>query len=399
MNAEITEPAKPKILMVDDEPNVLSGYRRTIGRAYNLITANSGQEALDILDQQGPFSVVITDMRMPEMDGVNFLLNAREKHKNSVYVMLTGNADQQTAIDAINQGQIFRFLNKPCPPETLDHTIRACIDQYNLIHAEAQLLKNTLTGTVKLLVEAVMVSDHTIGVAVKSVRDRVQQLSKHLGVGSDWRLPLAGSLFLVGSIAVPRTKEMSLFSDKYLTMCAESGSNLLQHIPRLEEIGQIIARQRVHEEMPRTISMDNPESRIVIGAQLLRFAFDWYRETSLCEDDPIEGLRKLGAQVAVYDARLFDAAQEIVSDGEARPEIVGVASHPETISVFELVPGMFTKQEVKTSAGHVLITTDQQLTTMMIERLQGFAKAGLAEREILVLPLLNPGKPTIRKSA
>src|SRR5205085_9651219 len=92
------------------------------------------------------YAVVVADMRMPKMDGVELLSRLRTLTPTTVRIMLTGNADQQTAIDAVNEGHIFRFLNKPCPPETLEKTLRAALNQHHLITAEKELLELTLTG-------------------------------------------------------------------------------------------------------------------------------------------------------------------------------------------------------------------------------------------------------------
>ena len=194
---------KTKILMVDDEPNVLSGYKRSFGRKYDLVTANSGKEALEILRSEKQIEVIVTDMRMPEMNGLEFLTNAKKLRPKSVYAMLTGNADQQTAINAINQGDIYRFLNKPCDSEVLEHTINACKTQYDLIHAEKKLLNDTLTGSIKLFIEALVISDPEITSIFKSVRENTRQIMDGLEI-NDWRIHLAGSIFMIGSCTVPR---------------------------------------------------------------------------------------------------------------------------------------------------------------------------------------------------
>jgi DNA-binding NtrC family response regulator len=97
-----------KILLVDDEPNVLDGYRRTLGREFALETAVGGQEALALLAEKGPYAVVVSDMRMPGMDGIQLLSRIKSASPDTIRVMLTGHADTETAINAINEGSIFR---------------------------------------------------------------------------------------------------------------------------------------------------------------------------------------------------------------------------------------------------------------------------------------------------
>lgn len=120
-----------RILLVDDEPFVLSGYRRGLGRQYDLDTAGSGAEALDKFRQQSePYAVVVSDMRMPEMDGVELLRQLSESHPNTVRIMLTGNAEQAAAIEAVNRGHVFKFLTKPCSSADLKQALEEALQHY-----------------------------------------------------------------------------------------------------------------------------------------------------------------------------------------------------------------------------------------------------------------------------
>jgi DNA-binding NtrC family response regulator len=114
-------------------------------------TATSGKAGLERLSSDGPFAVVVSDMRMPEMNGAAFLAQVRERAPDTVRVLLTGQADLDSAIAAVNEGQIFRFLTKPCAPEMLISSLRAAEEQHRLITAERVLLEQTLHGAVKAL--------------------------------------------------------------------------------------------------------------------------------------------------------------------------------------------------------------------------------------------------------
>ena len=117
------------VLLVDDEENVLSGYRRSLRGKFQIDTARSGAEALALIDRHGPYPVIVSDMRMPGMDGVELLCQVKRSHPEMVRVLLTGNSDQQTAVQAINRGDVFRFLNKPCPPDVLGATLATARSQ------------------------------------------------------------------------------------------------------------------------------------------------------------------------------------------------------------------------------------------------------------------------------
>ena len=143
---------KPKILLVDDEVNVLQAYTRVLRSRFALESAESGSQALEVLKANGPFAAIVSDMRMPGMDGVELLSWVRELYPDTVRIMLTGNADQQTATDAVNQGAIFRFLSKPCDSEVLASTLEQAIRQHELITSEKSLLQDTLKGSIRMLV-------------------------------------------------------------------------------------------------------------------------------------------------------------------------------------------------------------------------------------------------------
>lgn len=153
-------PQCAKILFVDDEGAVLDSLRRNLGRCYDLETAVGPQAGLRRLETAGPFAVIVSDLRMPGMDGVAFLAKARELAPEAVAVMLTGHGDLDAAMAAVNEGHIFRFLTKPCPPDILARSLDAALAQYRLAAADRELLRVTLENArLKEDVERIMRHD------------------------------------------------------------------------------------------------------------------------------------------------------------------------------------------------------------------------------------------------
>ena len=140
-----------KILFVDDEPNVLEAYQRNLRKRFAIETATSGEQALGLMSQRGPYAVVVADMQMPAMNGVEFLIQAQQRAPDSVRLMVTGNPDQKTAVEAVNQAHVYQFLNKPCPPDMLALALDNAIGQHQLITAERELLEKTLNGSINVL--------------------------------------------------------------------------------------------------------------------------------------------------------------------------------------------------------------------------------------------------------
>ena len=121
---------KDKILLVDDDAMVLSGLKRQLRGQFRIETALSGDEALKIIDENGPFAVVVSDYYMPGMNGIDFLCKVKKVDPDTVRMMLTGSADMATAIQAVNEGSIYQFHPKPCPADTLGQAIKSGIKKY-----------------------------------------------------------------------------------------------------------------------------------------------------------------------------------------------------------------------------------------------------------------------------
>ena len=150
---------KPRIILVDDEVNVLQAYGRVLRARFAVDTAEGGEAALGMLSERGPYAVVVSDMRMPGMDGVELLAQAKGRFPDTVRIMLTGNADQGTAAEAVNRGEIFRFLSKPCDSALLIETIHQAVRQHELLTAEKALLEGTLKGSIRMLVDLLSLLD------------------------------------------------------------------------------------------------------------------------------------------------------------------------------------------------------------------------------------------------
>ncbi|RMH17180.1 MAG: hybrid sensor histidine kinase/response regulator [Gemmatimonadetes bacterium] len=134
--------AKPRVLCVDDEPEVLRGLRTVLRRRFDVHTAESGREGLALLSEQGPFAVVVSDMKMPEMDGAAFLAAVKDRAPDTTRVLLTGEASLSAAVAAVNSGQIFRFLLKPCPADTLVQALEDAVAQHRMVTRDRELLRH-----------------------------------------------------------------------------------------------------------------------------------------------------------------------------------------------------------------------------------------------------------------
>ncbi|MBW2427461.1 MAG: SpoIIE family protein phosphatase [Deltaproteobacteria bacterium] len=132
---------RAKILLVDDDAMILSGLKRQLRKQFDIETALSGEDALNMIEKNGPYAVIVSDFLMPGMNGIEFLSQVKRTCPDTVRMMLTGSADMTTAIKAVNEGSIYKFHPKPCPAETLGTAIQSGIAEYRKVTTDQTQLK------------------------------------------------------------------------------------------------------------------------------------------------------------------------------------------------------------------------------------------------------------------
>jgi len=271
-----------RILFVDDEQSLLNGIERRFGLDFDLSTANSGAEALEIMDEKGPFAVVVTDMRMPKMDGIEFLKLARLKSPDTVYIMLTGNQDQGTAIRALNEGHVFRFLTKPCQSSELVKVVEAGLRQYQLVTGEKELLQHTFCGAVGVLTDVLELSHPNIFSRTERIQNLVAALQTALRLEDHWEFKLAARLSLLGFALRPDERTgadigplAGAGADERYRTAAAAGRRLIERIPRLETVAKMIGMQPEVDGSAVIQVCRTEDAKATMGATLLRVAVLW----------------------------------------------------------------------------------------------------------------------------
>lgn len=376
-----------RILMIDDEPNVLAAYRRALGRSFSLTCAGGAAEALDLIAREEPFAVIVTDMRMPEMNGLEFIEAARQKSKDSVFVMLTGNADQQTAVDAINTGHIYRFLTKPCTRELLESSLHASLRQYEMATAERVLLRETLTGSVKLMVDALELADPLVGAVQVKVKQLVHELCDELGVPYDWQLMVAGSVCLIGLVGTHRDKSVLAPIESMLSNAAELGSRLVMNIPRMGNVSQIIAHQRDSGFLPQSLENASREMLNLVASRLLRTAVDlaFSLRAGMTYGAAIDYI----TATCELDPRLVDALVQIPSAGG----YAGSMWVLKQISVADIQPGMILEDDLLRVDGTLLLSKGQPVSELAASSLRTLSHGSLLSNTVQVRMRATPAKP------
>jgi len=360
-----------RILFVDDEANVLSSFKRQLRQRFEVETALGGQRGLEAVENGGDFAVVVSDMRMPGMDGVQFLARVREIAPDTVRMMLTGHADQQTAIQAINEGNIFRFMTKPCPPDVMLKSLEAGVEQHRLITAEKELLEKTLHGSVKVLTDVLsLVNPKAFGRAAR-VRRLVRQLLEHLEVEKSWPIELAATLSQVGCVTVPEDALDKVYKgyaldeeeERVFRTHPQIGHDLIANIPRLETVAEIIAYQEKGYDGSGPPANGKTGKQIPIGARILKVALDFDTLISAGKSRN-EALREIRKRAGKYDPSVVGALVE-VTKVEPKYEV-------KSVNVQDLKPGMILARDVRTESGMLVTTRGQEVTVALRERLLNF---------------------------
>lgn len=373
-----------KILCVDDEPNVLAAYTRQLRKQFELETALGGEQALEVVASRGPFAVVVTDMQMPGMTGLEFLCRVRESAPLSIRMMLTGNSDQQTAINAVNEGSIFRFLNKPCPPEAFAKALNAGLEQYRLVTAEKELLEETLRGSIKVLTEVLsLVNPVAFGRAVR-VQRLVAKLAVAFGVQDAWRLEVAAMLSQLGCVTVPEPVLAKVYAGvevppgelQMFERHPQIGRDLIAKIPRLDAVAEIVAYQEKHYDGQGFPRDGKSGDAIPIGARILKAALDYD-----CLESRARGkvgtIACLKGRIGWYDPLILEALERI-SREETSYARKGVA-------ICDLRPGMVLAEGILNANGVILVAKGQETTETLLHRLQNIASHGKLQEPIAIL--------------
>ena len=373
----------PKILFVDDEQNVLDAFKRALRKEFQIDTTSSALEALTALQNNRNYAVIVSDMRMPEIDGITFLSRAKVFSPDSVRIMLTGNADQQTAIDAVNEGSIFRFITKPCDPESMAKVLHAAVEQHRLIRAEKELIEQTLSATVQTLTDVLALVNPTAFGRSTRVRHLVRQITGLLRLENSWQVELAAMLSQIGCITIPEEvlqkniNGSELTPDEYHLIHShpQVGHDLIAHIPRLESVAEIIACQ----EKRCNGGAAGDEMRfeeIPIGARILKVALDLDRlmQANISYSD---ACKEIHNRREWYDPTIVSALCQNVDF-----EIEFKAA---TLDVEDIKAGMVLAEDVITNQGTMLISSGHEISTSLYLRLRNFAEAGILAKTIKVL--------------
>ena len=387
--------ALPRVLLVDDEQNVLDGLRRKLAMDYDVTIANSGFAGLRTLRDQGPFAVVVSDMQMPRMNGAWFLSRVKENWPRTTRVLLTGHADLPSAMEAVNRGKIYEFLTKPCKDDRLREVLAAAVDQHRVLEHEARLLEETVARSIEMLAQVLEMVNPVAFSRAERVARILEVVCRRLDIPDAWRVVTAGRLSQLGCVGLQPELLAKLHIGEPLDAVEHAayaehpdiGRGLIEKIPRLEEVAAIIGGQL---KDPEASSDGVDDGMIQLGSNLLRAAliFEQGRLRGVTSTEMIAELKELGYASEIQAA--FRGISLVAEEGAER--IVQIAD----LNVY-----MELSQDVRSTTGSMLAAKGQRVTAAMLARFLNFQRADKLRGPVRVVMLSSDdgGKPEVAESS
>jgi len=303
-----------KILCVDDEEAILRGFKLNLNNKFELHFASDGIEGLELFKREGGFATVLSDMRMPRMSGAEMLHEIKKIDSEVVTVLLTGHTDFESAMAAVNDGNVFRMLSKPCPPDVLRKVLKDAIEQYDLITSKRILLDQTLRGAVDALSQSLAITQPLFFGRAQRVRRMANGLAEAVQLVESWRVGVAAIFSQLAYLSIPNHWSESVYYRKdlkpelkaMLKDLPEETLKIIDLIPGLTDIREILQRIDIQPKF----EMDDG-SGIRTAASILRVAldYDYYQEQGHADALIIQTLI---SRADTYDQKITEALSQFI---------------------------------------------------------------------------------------
>jgi len=378
----MNEPTKAHILCVDDEPRVVEGLVLHLRRDYHVHIATSGEEALQKLKEIRKMAVIVSDMRMPGMDGATLLKRVMRNYPTITRLLLTGEPGRDAAVSAVNEGQIFRFLTKPCPTEQLKAAIDAAVIQHRLMNAERELLQETLIGCIQALVDVLAITNPVAFGRASRIKRIAMEFATSLGCEGYWQLEAATMLSQLGYLSLPVELVEKLYYGERLTpeeqtladAVPEVAEKLLGHIPRLEPVVQILTAANYSDQRLRALG----DGTIGLGGRILAMVLEYDLLVTQGKTSDV-AMQAVRSKVARYSEVLLDKFAQYCG--------LGLTSGEEReIPLHMVEPGMTIVNDLRTPLGTLLVPRGFEVSEAFLRRLHNFGASILAEKVQVRIP-------------
>ena len=376
-----------KILCVDDEESILRGFQLNLRKDFELHLASNGVEGLEVFDREGGFALVLSDMRMPQMNGATMLSEIKGKDPEVVTVLLTGHTDFESAMAAVNEGSIFRMLSKPCPPEMLIKVLNDGLAQHDLIKSKRILLDQTLRGAVDALAQSLSTAKPLFFGRAQRVRRIANELAETMKIPNAWRVDIASTFSQLAYISIPEAlvedvyhkRELALEVRQMVKQLPDDTQLLIEKIPGLEEVGEILGKLTVQHRFE-----EDDETGLRKAASVLRVAldFDYYEEQGHDRSLIVQTLR---SKKELYDPEVTDCLSQLLVIAEQQFKL-------EEIPIRKLDIGMRLAQELRLEDGFLVAScgadVDRQLLRVIRNYISCYADSPFPKKVQVTVPVV-----------
>ncbi len=381
---------KSQVLLVDDDERLLKGAKRILHKIVNLHTANGGAKALEMLEEGDPYAVIISDQNMPDMKGSVLLEQVSKRWPTTVRIMLTGNNDLQTATSAVNSGQIFRFLNKPCDTKDLVQAIQDGQRHYKLLNAEKELLEQTLSGSVKVLVDVLALTNPKASEIAAEVNTLAKVFTRNETIERPWELEIASMLWPLGDIALPiellakvtNGAQLEASEKELVSESPKFARELICNIPRMENIAQTIYYAGKNFDGTGYPNDKVKGEEICKHARLLHILIDFVKIRSNLRCSNLGAFKRLKEQPHHYDPQLLSTVAKVLKD-QAELKTDNQSEHI-TLNLMSLEEGDIIVEDIIDNQNRKLLSANNKLTKLMIQRLRNMYKLRLIPKSLVV---------------
>ena len=382
-----------KILIVESNSFTLAETQRVLSSNYTVQTAMNVPDGLRLLQQLGPFQIVISELQLGDASGVSFLRDVMNASPASIRIALTAATTVAPLISAVNDAAVFQILTKPCPPEKLRQAVEGALRRHGEAVLERELVDRTLAGAITVLSEVLSAVDPMSFGRSMALRQNVRNLAKELELRSSWELEVAAMLCNVGLITIPASLITKWNSKVHLTAIeAEivqrfpaSGRTLIAKIPRLEKVADIVHYQNKNYDGSGFPADAVQGEQIPYGARVLKVLID-LAEIELRGIGRPEALTAMNNGQSRYDPKILQVAMRFFGYAPGNGNAV---RRPVAIPVLakELRTGYVLASNVETSDGKMLMATGFTITETLLARINNFgALSGLREPILVEKP-------------
>lgn len=386
--AKIAGESRPRILCVDDEEEVLDILRRALASRFSVDTAPGGDVALEMIEREAPYAAVLSDRRMPGMDGVTFLAECRLRSPDTARLLLTAQLDLELAVRAVNEAQIFRLLRKPCRRDALMSALEQAAAFHRSATREQVLREQAVRGSMEMVRGVLALARPDLSRRAARVAAYISDLVGSLGIGDGWAYeaaatlgPLA-SLDAAGHFLRPAPGDELAPGEAHAAHSSRICEDLLSAIPGLEQVREMVRYSEKSFDGSGSAPGDVRGEGIPLGARLLRVAMDFEVAESAGASAP-EAIAKLRERRGSYDPHVLCLLEESLA------QEVGSSTAPQALALEDLEPGMVLVEDLRTEKGLLLLREGQEMTDDLLDRVRKLqSQAGLRLTARVIVPCL-----------